>query len=208
MRIGARISGIFPRRRAGPGLLLLLSLALMLGTATAGTLAWIVLRTQPIENTFVYGDIELTLTETDTNLDNDSNPNTNDYLMLPGRTIAKDPKVTVLAGSIDCWLFVELKKSDNFDDFLEYTVASGWHHLNGAVYYRELEQTDFDRTFPVFLGDTVAVKSEVSKQMLNDLDSNPGSPTYPTLTVTAYAVQKHGISTAQAAWAQAQALRP
>ena len=44
---------------------------------------------------------------------------------------------------------------------------------------------------------TVTVKDTVTKQMLNDLTSE----TYPTLTVTGYAVQQAGMADAAAAWA-------
>ena len=122
--------------------------------------------------------------------------------MLPGRSLTKDPKVTVLANSVDCWLFVKLEESDNLDEFLDYSIAQGWTRLQEGVYYREVAQSSVDREFSVILDDTVTVLPMVTKQMLNDLDADPGSPEYPTLTVTAYAVQKSGFATAEAAWAQ------
>ena len=184
-----------------------LSLALVLCTVVVGTIAWLVANTKPVVNTFTYGDINITLEETDTNLDGDNDVNTNDYQMIPGNGIKKDPKVTVKAGSEDAWLFVKLEKSSNFDSFMTYNPADGWTELsrdgNSVIYYRETAQSDTDTEYEVLKADadknTVFVKDDVTKQMLNDLDSG-ATANYPTLTVTAYAVQKANIDSAADAW--------
>ena len=167
------------------------------------TVAWLVSKTDPVVNTFTYGDINITLTETDTG-DNDGDPNTNDYIMIPGNSITKDPKVTVRAGSEACRLFVKADKSANFDTFMEYAMADGWIVLEGetGVYYREVAKSIEAQEFSVILENTVTVKGEgVTKVMLNALTAE----TLPMLTVTAYAVQKDNIATAAAAWALAEA---
>ena len=76
---------------------LLLSLVLAVAMGIGGTLAWLTAKTEAVKNTFTVGNINITLTETTTN-----------YKMVPGQTIAKDPKVTVKAGSEACWLFVKI----------------------------------------------------------------------------------------------------
>ena len=53
--------------------------------------------------------------------------------------------------------------------------------------------------------DTVTVKESVTKEMLNALDAPGTTATYPTLTVTAYAVQEAGNATAADAWAKVTA---
>lgn len=184
-----------------------LILAVVLVCAVGGTAAWLSARTSPVVNTFTYGDINITLTETDTG-DGDEDPNTNEYKMMPGKTIAKDPRITVLGGSEDCWLFVGLEKSENFDDFMTYEMAEGWTALDEeeypGVYYREVTQSDEDQEFQVILEDTVTVKDTVTKDMLNALNQTPEEETYPTLTVTAYAVQydleQDAIASAGEAW--------
>lgn len=184
---------------------LVLVLALALSCAVGGTLAWLSDQTDPVVNTFTYGDIDITLTETDTG-DGDDDPNTNQYKMLPGKTIIKDPKVTVLGGSEDCWLFVQLDKSENFDSFMTYEIANGWTALEGEtdVYYRQVSRSENDQEFPVIQGNTVSVKDTVTKDELNALDETPGAETYPTLTITAYAVQYdanlEAINSAADAW--------
>lgn len=198
-------------------LLLSLLLTLILCSLIGGTVAWLVDKTDPVENTFTYGDINIDLEETDTN-DEDDDPNTNKYSMLPGNLITKDPKVTVKANSENAWLFVELKKSENFDQFMEYEVilddpattdvVEGWIALDGVdgVYYMAVNKADTDVEYFVIKDNTVKVKDEVTKEMLNALDKNEdGSEktekTYPTLTVTAYAVQRdENIASASDAW--------
>lgn len=182
-------------------LTLVLALLLLCGCAVGGTVAWIIDRTEPVVNTFTYGDINIDLDETDTELDNDEDPDTNKYQMMPGETIEKDPQITVHSGSKANWLFVKLEKSENFDDFLEYEMAAGWTQLKDAegadvtgVYYRQVDElTEEDAVYQVILDDKVSVKSTVTKDMLNQLDPDGGTATYPTLTVTAYAVQKSGF---------------
>lgn len=190
------------------------ALALVVGVGIGGTLAWLSDQTEPVVNTFTYGDINIKLTETDTNLDGDDSPNTNCYVMMPGETITKDPVVTVEKGSEDCWLFVKLKKSDNFDDFLIYAMADGWTQLKDAdgkdvegVFYREVSKDsvkDEAADFTVIKDNKVSVRESVTKDMLNALDKDSENPTYPTLSVTAYAVQRNGdleaIDTAYKAW--------
>ena len=146
-------------------------------------------------NTFTYGDINIELDETDTQLDDDDNPNTNEYEMLPGMEITKDPTVTVKAGSEHNWLFVKLEKSSNFDDFMTYTPSDGWQLLDGTenVYFRSVEVDEDDQEFEIIKDNTVTVKESVTKEMLNALDPEDGEATYPTLTVSAYAVQYAGF---------------
>lgn len=182
-------------------LIMILAVTLIICGIVGGTVAWLIAKTDPVVNTFTYGDINITLEETDTD-DGDDDPNTNTYTMIPGNTITKDPKVTVLEDSEDSWLFVKLDKSTDpdFDTFMEYEMADGWTALEGVdgVYYREVTKADSDTEYAVIKDDTVTVKGDVTKEMLNALTA------YPTLTVTAYAVQRDGdieaIDTAVEAW--------
>lgn len=192
--------------------LMSMALFLVLCSIIGGTVAWLITDTDPVVNTFTYGDINIDLEETDTNKDGDDDPNTNDYPMIPGNPITKDPKVTFKAGSENAWLFVKLEESANFDEFMEYTVilddpdtvdvVEGWTALDGAdgVYYMAVNKADKDAEFYVIKDNTVNVKGEVTKEMLNALDMG-GASNYPTLTVTAYAVQRDSnITTAATAW--------
>lgn len=191
------------KRSAGSKLvLMLLAVIFVLCGIIGGTVAWLIADTDPVVNTFIYGDINITLEETDA--DGDGNPDANEYPMVPGNAIEKDPKVTVLANSENAWLFVKLEKSANFDDFMTYEIADGWTALDGVtgVYYRTVDKATSDAEFIVLKDNTVNVKGEVTKEKLNALDAN-GASNYPTLTVTAYAVQRDSnIATAADAWAK------
>ncbi len=196
---------------------ILLALVLLIGCAVGGTLAWLTDKTQEVTNTFTTSDISIELTESkDLNLK-----------MIPGWTIAKDPKVTVEAGSEACWLFVKIEKSDSYSTYLEnYSVRSGWKQGSGKgtdeggdgvptnVYYRSItSQTTTDTSFYVLAGEGtganangyVTVKDSVTKEQMNDL--NKTGATQPTLTFTAYACQYYSTNntpfTAVAAWEKA-----
>ena len=172
------------------------------------SVAWLSSKTDEVINTFTYGDINIKIEETDTK-DNDNNEFTNEYKMLPGNKITKDPKVTVLASSEDSYLFIEITESENFKDFMTYEIAEGWTLLEGTknIYVREVTKSDKDQEFYVLKDNTVIVKESVTKAMLNDLDKD-GQTNYPTLSFIAYAVQRdskiEAIDTAKEAWSIAK----
>ena len=179
-------------------LALVLALAMIVVCVVGGTLAWLTATTPEVKNTFTTSDVDITLTETTTN-----------YQMIPGYTIAKDPKVTVLAGSEKCYLFVKVDKSTNFDTFMTYEIADGWTQLEDAsgndvdgVFYRVVDTADMGTAYSVLANDKVTVRGDVTKGMLNALTE----ATRPTLTFTAYACQynsSNGTSfTAADAWAK------
>ena len=178
-------------------LALVLALAMIVVCVVGGTLAWLTDKTAPVTNTFPYGDTDITLAET----------TGTSYKMIPGYTIAKDPKVTVLAGSEKCYLFVKVDKSTNFDTFMTYDMAAGWTQGDGTnipsnVYYRVVETSTANQEFGVLKDNQVTVSGDVTKTMLKDLTE----ATQPTLTFTAYAVQLNKNNTteftAADAWAK------
>ena len=176
-------------------LMTVLALVLVIAMSVAGTVAYLTHITDPITNTFTVGNIDIGLAET-----------TTDFKMVPGCDIAKDPKVTVVANSEACWLFVRIDESTNLDDFISYTVASDWTQGDGTnipanVWCRSVTASTTDQTFSVLTGDKVTVKNTVTKTMMDALTDNPR----PTLTFTACAVQADGLNTAEAAYAQAPA---
>ncbi len=163
---------------------LLLAMVLVAVGVIGGTLAWFTDKAEGAVNVFTIGNIEIGLSETSEN-----------YQMVPGGTIVKDPTVTVFSGSADCYLFVKLEESENFAGFLNYTPADGWTQGTGTgtegngvptnVYFRTVTNITSDRTFGVLLNNQVSVKKTITQAMMNGLTEN----TYPTLTVVAYACQ-------------------
>ena len=178
--------------------IMLLAVTLLIGCAIGGTVAWLTDKTGPVVNTFTYGDINITLAET----------TGSSYKIIPGVDIAKDPKVTVEANSEDCWLFVKVEESGTFvSNKVTYSIADGWTKGDGTkipanVYYREVNAVTTDTSFYILAGDTtyrngvVKVSENLTKTEVNSIT------TQPTLTFTAYAVQKDGIDTAADAWAK------
>lgn len=167
---------------------LLLALVLIAGAAVGGTLAWLTATTDEVTNTFTTSNIEIELDESD-NLD---------LKMIPGWTIAKDPKVTVKANSEKCYLFVKIEKSSNFDNFMTYEMAVDsngtaiWTELTGVngvngVYYRVVDASTTDQEFAVLKDNQVTVKDTVTKADMEALKA--ADATLPTLTFTAYASQ-------------------
>lgn len=176
-------NGKYSRKHKGVAtktMILVLAVMLIVGCTIGGTLAWLTATTSEVKNTFTTSDISITLTETKGGANKE-------FKMVPGYTIEKDPKVTVLAGSEKCYLFVKLEKSTNFDSFMTYTTANGWTALTDVtnVYYRVVDASTADQEFDVLSGNSVSVKGTVTKADMNALTSD----TYPTLTVTAYASQ-------------------
>lgn len=171
-------------------LTLVLALVLVLFGVVGGTVAWLTADTPGVVNTFTTSDIDITLTET----------TGNEYKMVPGYTISKDPKVTVEVGSEDCYLFVKLEKSSNFDNFLTYEIADEWTALtdtnsdgiaDDGVYYRIVKTADMGKPYDVLKQNQVTVLGTVTKEMMNSVTET----TRPTLTVTAYASQLNKNST-------------
>lgn len=132
------------------GLALVLALTLLVVGVVAGTLAWLTAKSDVVTNTFTTSDIKVELKET----------TGTEYKMIPGYTISKNPKATVLAGSEECFLFVKLEKSQNFDTFLTYEMAEGWTLVPGEtnVYYRKVQTADIGTAYSVLKGDQVTVK--------------------------------------------------
>lgn len=187
----------YEKRRSVSGRLfvLMLALVLVLGCAVGGTVAWLVAKTEPVVNTFTYGDINITLTET--------KPANRQAKIIPGVDIEKDPKVTVKADSEACWLFVEVKEEGTFvANKVTYSVDDGWTKGDGTkipenVYYRAVDAVTTDTDFAVLKDNKICVIEELTKSDIQSIT------TQPKLTFTAYAVQKDGMDTAAAAWAAA-----
>ena len=95
---------------SGKYLALVVAMLFTVGTVVTGTIAWLIAESEPVVNTFTYGDIDLKLDET--KVDENGNPldengdgiidkvpdasrSGNTYKMLPGKEYLKDPRVTV-----------------------------------------------------------------------------------------------------------------
>lgn len=175
---------------------LLCSLILLFQISAVGVFAWLNDIAGPVENIFTSSKVNIDIEETDTN-DGDDNRFTNTYEIRPEEDITKDPKVSVPAGSADCWVFIKVEKSNNFDKYMHYEMDTGWKSLGEkypGIYFMEVYTSEEEQTFSVIAGDNVKVQESVTKEMLNYFDEEP------TLKITAYAIQQASLSTAETAW--------
>ena len=172
--------------------IVMLALMLVIGCAVGGTVAWLTQKTDAVVNTFTYGDINIELTET--------KPEAKQAKIIPGIDIEKDPKVMVKKDSEACWLFVEVKEEGTFvANKVTYSIADGWTKGDGTnipanVYYRSVDAATTNTSFDILKNNKVTVSEDLTKEEIKGINVQP------TLTFTAYAVQKDGIDTAAAAW--------
>lgn len=160
-------------------IILVVATILVCTSVICGTFAWLNVKTNTITNVFTVGEgIGLTLTET-----------TQDYVVEPGATIAKDPTVTVTSNGGGCWVFVKVEST--LPEFVKYSIDSAWTAVPGVdgVYYIE---NAAETAYPVLAGNVVTVDSDVS-----DVSAAANA----TLAFTAYAIQDDAGATAEAAWA-------
>ena len=170
---------------------LLCAAMMVVGVAAGGTMAWLVDSTQKEENVFTVGNIEIALEET-----------TENYKMIPGKTIEKDPKVTLSAESEDAYIYVEVIESENLDSYIDYTMNTGWVELtgdyyapNGGTIYKYTGEITKGTPISVLLGDEVTTLDTVTKEMMTAAETNQ-----PKLTFYGYAIQTEGFESAEAAW--------
>lgn len=164
------------------GLIIFLVAVLCVGVTWAILLSM----SRTLENTFTYGEIEIELTE----------GTGRDYMITPGVTYKKDPRIAVLSDSESCYLFCRVSATEDFDSYMEWSVADGWTKLDGysGIWWRVVESKPYDNVFSILAEDKVTVKDTVTKQQLAAIDH------YPKLTFYAYAIQTHSVSDAVSAW--------
>ncbi len=123
--------------------------------------------------------------------------------------IEKDPLVRVLAKSEACWRFVKVEE-ENWPALtygegsarkVDYDIADGWTKGDGTgipanVYYRVVDANAADQEFPVLKDNKITVSDTLTKIDIKDILT-----TTPKLSITAYAIQKDGMTGAAAAWA-------
>ena len=159
---------------------------LLVAGSIAGTMAYLTDKTDAITNTFTAGNVAITLEETDQQAS---------YKLIPGKTYTKDPTITVVEGSENCYLFVKVENGIESIEASGNTIASqleanGWTLVDGeADVYSHRAVAEAKDTVTVFSKFTIAGEANVSE----NVDSKK-------ITVTAYAVQADGFGTAQDAW--------
>ena len=128
-------------------LALVLAMLLAFGAGVGGTLAWLKDSTETVKNTFTTGKVDIDLYEHKWDDENKTSTSekvkANEYTILPGSTIEKDPTVEVKTGSEDAYVaavvsvknaakLVALLRAGTFDpaEFFGYQSTAGM--INGS----------------------------------------------------------------------------
>lgn len=199
--------------------LLMLSCGLLLMSLSVGVTVAYLTDTDTVENTFTVGKVDITMdenpvdTETGKKMPNPSQRVTeNEYKIVPGRTIDKDPTIHVQEDSEASWLFVKIDNAlaaieaadEDYTCLADQIVANGWTLLEGptdadgvetSVYYKQAAaynaETPDNNDHRVF--QEYKITGDIDNLALSDYED-------ATIVVTAYAVQHEGFTTAAAAW--------
>ena len=184
-------------------LMLVLCAVLLVTASVLGTMAYLT-STDQVVNTFTVGQVAITLDEAKVNADGTAvtpaeRVKKNTYHLLPGHTYTKDPTVHVQANSEDSFIFVKVENGiANYEagtTIAAQITARGWTALEGVdnVYYKAYTKSAEITDLPVFGEFTIADHANATDSWNNISDATK-------VTVTAYAVQKDGFASVDAAW--------
>ncbi|MBR2037363.1 MAG: hypothetical protein IKA09_06485 [Lachnospiraceae bacterium] len=190
---------------------LLMAVVMLFGVVVGGTVAWLKAETGSVVNTFSVGDINIELKEHD--YDPESKKllegiehevtEEDDYKIIPGTDLLKDPFVRIIDESEECWVFVRVTPDKWPTSNVTYTIDSTWTALKGVpdVYWQKVESLVGgevkNEELNILAGQKIEVTNELTKEQIETIKAVGN----PTLTFTAYAVQAENFDTAEAAWA-------
>ena len=202
--------------------LLTVCCAALLVCVTIGATVAYLTSTDTVTNTFTVGNVQIKLDEAKANADGTlvkdaDRVQANDYKLLPGHTYNKDPMVTVLKGSEECYvkMTVTFSKASQLDAIFAPNGADMISIFKGYdkttwIYKGNTEDTEHNtRTYEFWYKDTVAAPTaDVPLDALFDQIVVPGTITNAqlgpiegmTITVNAYAIQADGFNDAADAW--------
>lgn len=198
------------------------ALALLLIAGTVAVTVAYLTSTETVTNTFTVGKVAITLKESKLNADGTTvdtsvKVNANTYHLLPGKTYAKDPVVTVVAKSENCYVFIKVVNqiagvevaAEDGNTIAEQLEANGWKAVAGetGVYvYNGANATNNivakrDADLPLKVIDTVTIKDDATNENLTAVAGN-------TVVITAYAIQSEGLADVAAAWKAVKDIQP
>lgn len=216
--------------KAKKTILIVAAMLLVAALSIGGTLAYLTSRTGEVMNTFTIGDVKITLTETSTaskdgtilagtKVEDDNGFVGYKYHILPGLKYDKEPVVTVVKGSEDCYVraFITISNSREFDAIfaangltmdkvLDFNTTN-WTPLMDAP----VDHIKNTRTYEVRYKAPVTDVPENADKVLEALFTTltvPESITNEqlatikdfTVTIKAEAIQADGFTTAEAAF--------
>lgn len=166
----------------------MLALMLVVGISVGGTIAWLTATSETVKNTFVVGDINIKLAET-------VDP---EFKIVPGGEDDKDPTLTVLAESENCYAYVCVENDVKLGDTVVATPnmnTENWIAIgttgNKTVYRYSaiVEYSDEDQKLPVFT--KVSYSSDITKGNIEELKGT-------TIVITGFAHQSDNTTDAVA----------
>lgn len=209
--------------------LVVASFVLVAALSVGATLAWLTADTAVVENTFTNSaevaiDIwEHPYVEDDDNLptgesnilgslDTEADPvKVNEYPLVPGVTLPKDPYIVIDTDSEPCYVYIEIcydnnERADNTNYITYQPNGTNWTKIEGAgpnggdVYYYNgyLSNEDGITTTESVLkiGEGVQVNSALTSEEINAITED----NEPKVLLYGYAVQKASIEDALTAW--------
>lgn len=176
-------------------LMMVLCAALLVGASVAGTLAYLTSQ-DSAENTFTVGKVGITLQEykvdEQTGKKNETVvANLENLELVPGRTIEKNPFITVDADSETCWLFVKIENKLGDAVTINGLTDNGWTAVEGHEGYYRYEYSVGAETVVTVFNSVTCSTAQTYEQLNGITDKN--------IVITAYAVQSEGV-TSQNAW--------
>ena len=211
------------RSFSGKAVALMLACVLLIGCVVGGTVAWLTAKTNEVTNVFTTSDINISLQEhkydatNDKLMDEETHTGVDNYKMVPGWTIPKDPWLTVKKDSEDCWLFIKVEEKGgdvtvgstacSFENFIAYKIDdNNWNQLKDelgnvveGVYYCYAKDITSDRNIKILAGgeyeyDGVTYTWEPNQvltkpEVTKEMMNAVKTDNKPTLTFTAYASQ-------------------
>lgn len=183
-------------------LVLSLCAVLLVVTTVFATMAYLT-SNDSVQNTFTVGNVKITLDEAKVNTDGSvvtgqdaARVKANTYKLIPGHSYTKDPTVHVDSGSEDCWIFVKLE--NGLKDIIAATTIEDQITANG---WTLIDSTNniYAYNNAVSAGDDIDVFGSFKLTTDADVEDYVDE----VIKVTAYAIQKDGFNSAQAAWTAA-----
>lgn len=206
-------------KKTSKALLLSLCAVVLVTASVLGTMAYLTDKTDDVVNTFTVGNVTLGgelqegLDETDVDeygvpVQPAARTTSNEYKLVPGQAYTKDPTVHVNNKSEDSYIFVKVENGiadfeaangvDNYTNIAGQIVENGWTALDGhaGIYYKEFTQATASE------GDYTALFVFEEFKLADNANTLSGWDTIENqeITITAYAVQKEGFDSVEAAW--------
>ena len=195
--------------------LMVTSLVLVVAMAVGGTLAYLTKTTDTLTNTFTVGNIDMTLTEPSWEYDGEGEA----AKVYPDAVVAKDPTVTVIKGSEECYvrMLVTISNASVMDTIFAPNGANlkqifEGYHDNWTYIGNEEDTTNNTRTYEFryaynvlpsatadlklpALFERVHIPADLTETQIAELKD-----TGFTIDIVAHAIQTAGFESASEAW--------